>query len=101
LEIIEEVKAVIANSLKIPVDRLTPDARLEELGAESLDVIEIVFALEEKFDITIPVDAAPKKAGGPGDPAQSDPMGSGDLQFATIGELAATVQKLVDASTAR
>ena len=39
--------------LKIPIDRLNDDTRLEELGAESIDIIEIVFALEEKFDIDI------------------------------------------------
>src|SRR5262245_54311201 len=48
-----EVRRVISKILNIPADRLAPESRLDELGAESLDVIEIVFELEEKFGITI------------------------------------------------
>ena len=57
LAVIDDVRTIIAKSLNIPIERLTPDSRLDELGAESLDVIEIVFGLEEKFDITIPLKA--------------------------------------------
>ena len=57
LAIIDDVQTIIAESLKIPVERLKPETRLDELGAESLDVIEIVFALEEKYDIAIPFKA--------------------------------------------
>ena len=57
LAIIDDVRSIIAQSLKLPVEKLTPETRLEELGAESLDVIEIVFALEEKYDIAIPLRA--------------------------------------------
>ena len=55
MAIIDDVRSIIAKSLNIPVEQLTPDKRLDELGAESLDVIEIVFALEEKYDIAIPL----------------------------------------------
>ena len=34
---------------------MTHDTRLEDLGAESLDVIEIVYDIEEKFDIAVPI----------------------------------------------
>ena len=57
VEVIDDVRSIIAKSLKIPIERLTPDARLDEIGAESLDVIEIVFDLEEKFNISIPFKA--------------------------------------------
>ena len=57
MAIIDDVRSIIAKSLNIPVEQLTPDKRLDELGAESLDVIEIVFALEEKYDIAIPLQA--------------------------------------------
>ena len=43
MEIIDEVRQIIAKALKVPVDKVTPEMRLDELGAESLDVIEIVF----------------------------------------------------------
>ena len=57
MAIIDDVRSIIAQSLKLPVEKLAPETRLEELGAESLDVIEIVFALEEKYDIAIPLRA--------------------------------------------
>ena len=50
----DEVKQITSRELKIPVERLTPDMALQDLGVESLDLVEIIFALEEKFDISIP-----------------------------------------------
>jgi len=100
LAIIDDVRSIIAKSLNIPVERLTPDTRLDELGAESLDVIEIVFGLEEKFDITIPLkaDEATRllEAGGKGGTGSA-----GDLPFATVGDVADIVQKLVAAKVAQ
>jgi acyl carrier protein len=96
MDIMDEVRTVIANTLKVPIDQLKPDSRLDDLGAESLDVIEIVFELEEKFGITIPFkadDAARIKTA----TGQVDP---GEVQFATIGEVASAVKALVDAKAA-
>lgn len=90
LAIIDDVRSIVAESLKIPVERLTPDTRLEELGAESLDVIEIVFALEEKFDITIPL-----KADQATRLTTSGKSSGQDMPFSTIGDVADIVQKLV------
>jgi acyl carrier protein len=100
LAIIDDVRSIIAQSLKLPVEKLTPETRLEELGAESLDVIEIVFALEEKYDIAIPLRAdeatrlVQSDAGGA--PAKSDQSG-GDMPFSTVGDVAEMVEKLVAA----
>jgi acyl carrier protein len=100
--IIDDVQSIIAQSLKLPVEKLTPETRLEELGAESLDVIEIVFALEEKFDIAIPLRAdeatrlTKPDAGGPAKPDQS---GAQDVPFSTVGDVAEIVEKLVAAKT--
>ncbi len=55
--ITDEVRQIIARELKLPIERLTPDTKLQELGVEFLDLIEIIFALEEKFDINIPYNA--------------------------------------------
>ncbi|MGA2816802.1 MAG: acyl carrier protein, partial [Xanthobacteraceae bacterium] len=80
MAIIDDVRSIVAQSLKIPIEQLTPDKHLDELGAESLDVIEIVFALEEKFDITIPL-----KADEATRLATSGKSGGQDMPFSTIG----------------
>jgi len=49
----DEVKAIIAKGLRFSADHLEDGQKLGDLGAESIDVIEIVFTLEEKFDIDI------------------------------------------------
>lgn len=54
----EEVLDVIAKTQHVPREKLTLDARFEELGMDSMDAVNILFALEEKFDITIPDEAA-------------------------------------------
>src|SRR6266849_683086 len=52
---LDEVKRIIAKGLRLPIEQLTDDTRLEELGADSLDIIEIVYDLEEKFGISITI----------------------------------------------
>jgi acyl carrier protein len=54
----EEVLDVIAQTQRIPREKITLDSRFEELGMDSMDAVNILFALEEKFDITIPDEAA-------------------------------------------
>jgi acyl carrier protein len=99
--IIDDVRSIIAKSLNIPVERLTPETRLEELGAESLDVIEIVFGLEEKFDISIPLkaDEATRLAAS-GKDGGSEKGGSPEMPFSTVGDVAQIVEKLVAAKAA-
>jgi acyl carrier protein len=102
LAIIDDVRSIIAKSLNIPVEQLTPDKRLDELGAESLDVIEIVFALEEKYDIAIPLqgsDASRVSASGKSE--GQDKSGSSELPFATVGDVAGMVEKLVAAKASK
>jgi acyl carrier protein len=90
--IIDDVRSIIAKSLNIPAERLTPETRLDELGAESLDVIEIVFALEEKFDITIPLKA---------DEATRLTTGDQGVPFSTVGDVAGIVEKLIAAKSSK
>jgi acyl carrier protein len=101
VEVNERVKQVISKSLKIPVEQLADSSTLEDLGAESLDVIELVFDLEEKFDIEISIKSSVK--------ANKDALvlNAGkkapelsEIGFMTIGEVAGAVQRLVDAKTA-
>jgi len=57
---IEKVKEIIANQLSIDVKKLTENTNIaEELGADSLDVVEILMALEEEFNVSIPDEAIP------------------------------------------
>jgi acyl carrier protein len=59
----EEVKAVVVEQLNVSADEVKEDSKfVEDLGADSLDVVELVMALEEKFDIEIPDDQAEKIA---------------------------------------
>lgn len=50
---------ILREHLDVPADRIKPEALLvEDLGADSLDMIEIVMAIEEQFDVAITDDAA-------------------------------------------
>ena len=77
------------------MERLAPDTALQDLGVESLDLIEIIFALEEKFDISIPYNANEAATAGSGDATQG---GLGKLE--TIEQISAAVKGLVGAKTA-
>jgi len=96
MEVAGDIKQVIAKELKIPVERLGYDTKLGDLGAESLDVIEIVFALEEKFDIDISVKMGPEPAAGNAAAAANDLSA-----FTTVGDICRAVQALVDAKAAK
>ncbi len=51
----EKVKEIIADRLGVDPDEVTPEASfVEDLGADSLDTVELVMALEEEFGIEIP-----------------------------------------------
>lgn len=54
-EIYEKVKATLVDALGVDEEEVTPDAALiSDLGAESIDFLDIVFRLEKNFDIKIP-----------------------------------------------
>ncbi len=53
-KIYEKVKTIVVEQLGISYGDVTPDASfVEDLGADSLDVVELVMALEEEFDLKI------------------------------------------------
>ena len=57
----ERVKKIIGEQLGVEEDEVTPEASfVEDLGADSLDTVELVMALEEEFDIEIPDEEAEK-----------------------------------------
>ena len=57
----QRVKEIIVNQLNVNEEQITPTASfLDDLGADSLDTVELVMELEEEFDINIPDDVAEK-----------------------------------------
>ena len=55
MALIDDVKEVVVEQLNADADAIKDDSKfVEDLGADSLDVVELVMALEEKFDIEIP-----------------------------------------------
>nr|QCI06790.1 Acyl carrier protein [Gayliella sp.] len=53
--IFEKVKEIVADQLDVPLEKVTLDADFAtDLGADSLDTVELVMAIEEEFDIEIP-----------------------------------------------
>jgi acyl carrier protein len=57
----QRVKDIIVEQLGVKADQVTPEAKLiEDLGADSLDAVELVMALEEEFGIEVPDEQAEK-----------------------------------------
>lgn len=73
------VTAIIARATLVPPERLTPEASPEDLGIDSLGLVEAIFALEEAFDIKVPFNAH---------------QGTG-FDISSIGAITAGVQALV------
>lgn len=55
-ELTKRIISVIASTQCLPEEEISVDSSFEELGIDSLDSINILFALEEEFDIVIPND---------------------------------------------
>ena len=57
----DRVKKIVVEHLGVEEDKVTPDASfIDDLGADSLDIVELVMAFEEEFGVEIPDDAAEK-----------------------------------------
>ncbi|MPY76622.1 MAG: acyl carrier protein [Alphaproteobacteria bacterium] len=74
-----DVYDIIAEKSAVDRVKLKRDAKLTDLEIESLDVVEIIFAVEEKFDIHVPYNANDQ-----------------ELEFETVGDVIDAVQKLID-----
>ncbi|MFM7642379.1 MAG: acyl carrier protein [Cyanobium sp.] len=58
-EIFEQVRGIVAEQLSVDAAEVKPESHFQnDLGADSLDTVELVMALEEHFDIEIPDEAA-------------------------------------------
>ena len=57
----EKIKSIIAEQLGVKADEVTPEASfIDDLGADSLDTVELIMALEEEFSVEIPDEEAEK-----------------------------------------
>ena len=57
----EKIKSIIAEQLGVKADEVTPQASfIDDLGADSLDTVELIMALEEEFNVEIPDEDAEK-----------------------------------------
>ena len=80
-----QVAEIISRATLVPLDRLTPEARPEALGIDSLGLVEVIFALEETFHIKVPFHAH---------------HGAVGLDTSTVASITAGVQALVAARRA-
>ena len=63
MAVVEKVKSIIAEQLGVKQEEVTPGATfIDDLGADSLDTVELVMALEEEFGVEIPDEDAEKIA---------------------------------------
>lgn len=62
-ELDDKVKDIIVEQLGVDADNVVPDASfIDDLGADSLDTVELIMAIEEQFDTEIPEEEAAKIA---------------------------------------
>lgn len=74
-----DIYDIIAEKSAVDRSKLQRDAKLADLEIESLDVVEIIFAVEEKFDIHVPYNANDQ-----------------EMEFETVGNVIDAVQKLIN-----
>ena len=61
MDIYEEIKKVVIKQLNVKPEEVTPEASfIDDLGADSLDTVKLIMALEERFDIEVPDEDAEK-----------------------------------------
>ena len=82
----EKVIAIIAEQAVLDVSDVTPDRTLDDLGIDSLGMVEAVFAIEEQFDITVPFNA--------NEPTQSE------FDISSVAAIVSAVEGLVAEQTA-
>jgi acyl carrier protein len=80
-EIEAAVIAILAKQLLLTPAEIAPDARIDDLGLDSLGKVEAIFALEERFDISVPFNA--------NEPDQPD------FDFSSVGSIVRGVEDLI------
>ncbi|AUH34798.1 acyl carrier protein [Paracoccus tegillarcae] len=82
----DRLHAIIAEQAMLEPSQITNDATPEDLGIDSLGLVEAIFAIEEEFDISIPFNA--------NEPEKSD------FDMSSIGSIVAAVEKLISEKAA-
>lgn len=80
-EIEQAVIAILAQQLLLAPSEIAADARIDDLGLDSLGKVEAIFALEERFDIAVPFNA--------NEPDQPD------FDFTSVPSIVAGVERLI------
>ncbi|MFV0515462.1 MAG: acyl carrier protein [Jhaorihella sp.] len=81
MSIRDKVIAIIAAQAVLEPSDVTPDSTLEDLGIDSLGLVESIFAIEEAFDITVPFNANAPDAG--------------DFDISSVASIIAGIERLV------
>ncbi len=81
MDIKDQVIAIIAEQAVLEPSDVTMESTLEDLGIDSLGLVESIFSIEEAFDISIPFNA-------------NDPT-AGDFDISNVAAIVAGIQKLV------
>jgi acyl carrier protein len=76
-----DITDIVAKQAKVDASTLKRETELSQLDLQSIDIVELVFAIEEKFDIEIPYAPGEQNTAG--------------ISFKTIGDIIAAVDKLV------
>ena len=79
--IARRVVEILAEQAGFDIEEVTREATLEDLGIDSLGVVEVIFAIEEQYDIEVPFNA-------------NDPT-AGDFDISSVGSVIAAVEELV------
>ena len=77
----DRIRAIIAEQAMLEPDQISDDSTPEDLGIDSLGLVDAIFAIEEEFDISIPFNA--------NEPDKSD------FDISTMGTIIAAVERLV------
>lgn len=81
-DIAKTIHKIIAEQALVDPDVINADTTLDELGLDSLALVEVVFGIEEAFDISVPYNA-------------NDP-GESDFDISNVGEIVKGVKTLID-----
>lgn len=60
MSVLEKIKGIVAEQLGVDAAEITEETSFDELNADSLDIVELIMALEEEFDLEIPDEDAEK-----------------------------------------
>lgn len=83
VDIFNDVRDIIAKHSSLGAEALTPETNLDELNIQSLDLVEVMFEIEERFKIEIPYNA----------------KADSRLEFTTVGQIAEAVRAILAKSS--